>query len=104
MYLNVDEVESALQNAAGPANAAFTQRIALPNLTWENRQCHALKIANGSGPGRVGVYFLGSVHAREWGSADILINFVERVCDAYRTRSGLTIGGAFFAPDEIQAI
>jgi murein tripeptide amidase MpaA len=104
MYLNVDEVESALQAAAGSANAAFTQLVSLPNLTWENRQCHAIKIANGSGPGRVGVYFLGSVHAREWGSADILINFVERVCDAYRTGSGLAIGGAFFGPDEIQAI
>jgi murein tripeptide amidase MpaA len=104
MYLNVDEVESALQAAAGPANAGFTQLVALPNLTWENRQCHAIKIANGSGPGRVGVYFLGGVHAREWGSPDILVNFVERVCDAFRTGTGLAIGGAFFGPDEIQAI
>lgn len=104
MYLNVDEVESALQVAAGPANAAFTQLVALPNPTWENRQCHAIKIGNGSGPGRVGVYFLGGVHAREWGSPDILINFVEKVCDAYRTGTGLAIGGAFFGPDAIQAI
>jgi hypothetical protein len=37
-----------------------------------------------------GIYFLGGIHAREWGSPDILINFVEQLCEAYRKQSGIT--------------
>ena len=80
-YLNVDEVETALTVASGAPNAAFTQLITLPHNTWDGRQCHAIRIANGSGPERIGVYLLGGVHAREWGSPDILVNFVEKLCD-----------------------
>jgi hypothetical protein len=34
----------------------------------QGRQCHAIKITNGSNPGRPGICLLGGVHAREWGS------------------------------------
>ncbi len=45
-------------------------------------------------PGRRGgVYFLGGIHAREWGSPDILINFVKLLTDAYRTGTGISQGG-----------
>ncbi len=67
-YLNVEEVESALLKAAAAPYSAIAQLIALPEKTWQGRQCHALKIGNGSGANRTGVYFLGGVHAREWGS------------------------------------
>ena len=43
--------------------------------------------------GAAGVYLLGGVHAREWGSSDILINFVQVLTDAYRTGTGITQGG-----------
>jgi len=76
-YLNVAEVESALALAASAPYAGFTQLVPLPNLSWEGRQCNAIKIANGSDSGRPGVFFLGGIHSREWGSSDILINFVE---------------------------
>jgi murein tripeptide amidase MpaA len=103
-YLNVDEVESALSVASSAPYSSFTQLITLPNPTWEGRQCHAIKIANGSGPGRPGVYFLGGVHAREWGSADILINFVEQLEQAYQGGTDLTFGGNSFSAAEIKAI
>ena len=64
-YLNVDEVESALLKAAAAPYSAIAQLIALPEKTWQGRQCHALKIGDGSGANRTGVYFLGGVHARE---------------------------------------
>ena len=57
-YLNIDEVESALEQAASPPNSDFTQLITLPNLTWEGRQSHAIKSGKGSEPNRIGVYFL----------------------------------------------
>jgi carboxypeptidase T len=103
-YLNVGEVESALSVAASAPYTAFTQLFALPNLTWEGRQCHAIKIAGGSGGNRPGVYFLGGVHAREWGSADILINFVEQLEQAYHNNTGLTFGTRTFSPADIQTI
>jgi carboxypeptidase T len=66
-YLNVAEVETALALAGRPANAGFTQLITLPHQTWEGRTCSALRIHAGP-PARAGVYLLGGVHAREWGS------------------------------------
>ena len=51
MYLNVDEVESALEVATGDPFTGFTELIPLPNLTWENFQCNAIKIGNGTNPG-----------------------------------------------------
>ena len=33
------------------------------------------------------------MHAREWGSPDILVNFVKLLTDAYRTGTGISQGG-----------
>ena len=103
-YLNVDEVESATRLAAGQANAEFTELIALPNQTWEGRQCHAIRIHKGTDPARGGVYFLGGIHAREWGSPDILINFIHLLTEAYRTKTGITLGGNTFSVDDVNRI
>jgi murein tripeptide amidase MpaA len=103
-YLNVTEVESALSAATAALYNGFTQLITLPNLTWEGRQCHAIKIANGSNPGRPGVYFLGGIHSREWGSSDILINFIEQLEQAYAGNTGLTFGPTTFSAADIQSI
>jgi len=103
-YLNVDDVETSLAAAAAAPNTAFTKLIALPNKTWENRDCHALKIGNGNQANRPGIFLLGGIHAREWGSSDILINFVEQLCNAFRTNTGITLGGASFTAAQIQQI
>jgi len=103
-YLNVNQVESALSAAAGPPNELITQLITLPNPTWEGRTCRAIKIASGSGPGRPGVYFIGGVHAREWGSSDILISVIQQLTQAYRNNTGITLGGKSFTAAQIQRI
>jgi carboxypeptidase T len=102
-YLNVAEVETALALTARPGNAAFTELTTLPHRTWEGRTCSAVRIHAGP-PARAGVYLLGGVHAREWGSPDILINFVRLLTDAYRTQTGITQGGASVSADEVQRI
>jgi murein tripeptide amidase MpaA len=104
MYLNVIEVESALSLALLPPFTAFTQLLELPNLTWNGRLCHAIKIGNQSVEPRKGVFFLGGVHAREWGSSDILINLVEQIADAYSNKASLNFGSKTFSPGDIQAI
>jgi murein tripeptide amidase MpaA len=103
-YLNVDEVESALTVATSAPYNAFTQLVPLPELTWEGRQCNAVKIANGGGTGRPGVYFLGGIHAREWGSCDILINFIEQLEQAYLNGTGITLGAKTFSAAEIKTV
>ena len=103
-YLNVDEVESATTLAAGQVNTDFTELITLPNPTWEGRNCHAIRIHQGPGTARGGVYFLGGIHAREWGSPDILINFIRLLTDAHRTNTGITQGGKTFTAADVQRI
>jgi carboxypeptidase T len=103
-YLNIDEVESALAAAAAAPYANIATLITLPSRTHEGRTCHALKIAGQSGANRVGVYFLGGVHAREWGSSDILINFIEQIERAYIGGAALTFGGKTFSAGEIRTI
>ncbi len=103
-YHNVEEVESALLVATSAPYRNFTELITLPNLTWETRQCNAIKIASGNNSGRSGVYFLGGVHAREWGSPDILIYFVQQLEKAYLNEKGLTFGNKIFSAADIKTI
>jgi murein tripeptide amidase MpaA len=103
-YLNVEEVESAILKAAAAPYSGIAELITLPCKTWEGRQCHALKIGSGRGAHRTGVYFLGGVHAREWGSCDILINFIEQIEQAYLNSTALTFGQRTFSAAEIKSI
>ena len=50
-YLRADEVEACI--ASGEKNhSGYFERIALPNLTWEKRRCHAVRIGKGGGKRR----------------------------------------------------
>jgi murein tripeptide amidase MpaA len=102
-YLNVEEVETATALAAGAANAGFTELITLPHQTWEGRTSSAIGIHRGATAER-GVYLLGGIHAREWGSSDILVNLIQLITDAYRDGTGITQGGKAFDADEIRLI
>jgi carboxypeptidase T len=103
-YLDVVEVERALASAAAPPNDSFTRLIPLPHKTWEKRICNALKIGKGTGANRPAIYFLGGVHAREWGSPDILINFVQQLTQAYRANAGITVGNKTFTAAQIKGL
>ena len=103
-YLNVVEVEQALAAIAASPNDSFTRLIPLPNKTWEKRSGNALKIGKGSGANRSGFYFLGGVHAREWGSSDILINFAQQITQAYRNNTDIILVGQKFTAAQIKSI
>jgi carboxypeptidase T len=103
-YRTVPEVESALAAAAAPPHAPFAELITLPEQTWEKRRCRAIKIGRDDGAQRVGIYILGGVHAREWGSPDICMHFVEQVTEAFRTNTGLTFGQKTFSAAKIQQL
>jgi len=102
-YLTADEVEAAIK--LGERNhSAYFDRIALPNLTWEKRRCHAIRIGKGRGKRRAAVCFIGGVHGREWGSPDILVYFAMRLLRAYRDKSSIRLGGKHFMAAQIRDI
>jgi len=102
-YLTTEEVEAAIE--LGERNhGAYFQRIPLPNLTWEKRRSHAVRIGKGNGKRRPAVCFTGGVHGREWGSSDILVYFAMRVLRAYRDRSAIRLGSKLFTAAQIRDI
>jgi murein tripeptide amidase MpaA len=102
-YLDVDEVEAALQSISSAPNTAFTRLIVLPHRTWEKRTCRALKIGRGSGR-KPAIFLLGGVHAREWGSPDILVNFARTLTQAYADNTGVTLGTNRFSAATLRKI
>jgi murein tripeptide amidase MpaA len=102
-YLTTDEVERAME--VGEKNhAGYLERIALPNLTWEKRRCHAMRIGKGRGKRRPGICFIGGLHGREWGSPDILVYFAIRLLRAYRDRKDLRLGRQVFKASAIRRL
>ena len=101
-YFTVDEVESAIIAAAAAPYLGITELIALPHPTWEST-VSPLKIAGQTGA-IVPVCILGGVHAREWGSCDILINFIQQIEKAYVDKTSLTLGSKTFSATDIKAV
>jgi len=103
-FLNVVEIESALV-ALNNRFPTLTQRINLPNGTYEGRQSLALLIrGNPSFDCRPALVFVSGVHAREWGGPDILVNLATDLLEAYTTNAGLAYGGKSFSADEVRSI
>jgi carboxypeptidase T len=103
-YLTVTQVEDALLAASTGSFSSFAQLVPLPNLTWDNRLCHAIKVGNSTDPRRPAVLFLGGVHGNEWGTPDILINLIGQLTTAYKAHTGITFGTRAFAASDIRTI
>ena len=102
-YLNVAEIESAMEDAAINHSSLCTL-ITLPNPTYLGKTCHAIKLAAGTLTSRPGVLLLGGTHAREWGGSDILIAFMENILAAYDGATGLTFQGKSYTAAEIKRV
>jgi hypothetical protein len=102
-YLNVAEVETAAANLAA-AYPSLCQLIALPNTTFGGRTCHALRLGGGAPGSRDCVMVIGGVHAREWGSCEIAINFASDLLEAYANNTSLAYGGKSFTAAQIQSL
>jgi murein tripeptide amidase MpaA len=102
-YYNSTEVESALI-ALSAAYPTLTSLITLPHATPEGRLSHALRIGSGNVDVQDAVLLIGGVHAREWGSCEICINFATDLLEAYTANTGLTFGGKSFSKAQVKAI
>lgn len=102
-YLNVTEVESAIQ-ALSIAYPGLCQLITLPNATHEGRTSHAIRLGLGPLDNRPAMLFIGGQHAREWGSCEICINLAADLLEAYDLGTGLTYGGQSYTAAQVQQI
>ena len=102
-YLNVMEIDSALQNLAA-AYPATTELIVSPNVSHEGRQVHALRVGTRSNAEVDGVLILGGVHAREWVPPDALVSLAADLLEAYEFGTGLGYGNKTFSANDIRQI
>ncbi|MER6367515.1 M14 family zinc carboxypeptidase [Streptomyces mirabilis] len=102
-YQNVDEVETLLSNIAR-ANPSTCELITLGNLTHDGRTCHAIRLSSAAAGNRPIILLTGGVHAREWGSCEILINFISDFLRAWSSGTGLRYGNMAFSAEDLQII
>jgi len=102
-YLNVVEVESALQLVAA-THPGFTELVTLPHRTWENRVCRAVRVAADLATARPTVVLFAGVHAREWGGPDILVSFLERLTAAVSDGTEIALPGYTVPTADVERI
>ncbi|MFD8083023.1 M14 family metallopeptidase [Kitasatospora sp. NPDC059722] len=102
-YLNIVEVESALENLA-TAYPGLAQLVDLPETSVENRTIHALKIGAPAPFPKDAVVMLGGVHAREWGSCEILVHLAADLLEAHQNGTGLGYGGATYSAAQVTGL
>jgi murein tripeptide amidase MpaA len=102
-YLNVDEIEAALEALAAP-HPSVSELILLPNRTSEGRQSHALRIGPPDAQGANTVVIVGGLHAREWVPPDALVNLAADLLEAHSSGTGLRYGGQRFSADDIREV
>jgi len=102
-YLNVVEVESALQLVAA-THPGFTELVTLPHRTWENRVCRAVRVAADLATARPTVVLFAGVHAREWGGPDILVSFLERLTAAVSDGAEIALPGYTVPAADVERI
>jgi murein tripeptide amidase MpaA len=101
-YLNVTEVESGVEGLAR-AFPSLCEKITLPHPTFEGRTCNALRVGR-KASSTTGILFIGSVHACEWGGADICVSFAADLLHAAAAGAGLSYGGKSFSAWAVSSI
>jgi murein tripeptide amidase MpaA len=102
-YLNVEEIEAALE-ALAASYMNVTELIALPHVTSEGRQSHALRVGPADADIATTIVIIGGVHAREWVPPDALVNLATDLLEAYSGGTGLRYGGQRFSADDIRSL
>ncbi|MBD0742852.1 M14 family metallopeptidase [Streptomyces sp. CBMA152] len=102
-YLNITEVESAVASLA-TAFPAQCELVDLPETSVEGRACHALRIGTAPAGTKDSVVLIGGVHAREWGSCEILVHLAADLLEASSTGTGLAYGGTTFTSAQVGTI
>lgn len=102
MYLNVDEIESAVDALAAeyPGEAEV---LTPPHATHAGRRPRLLRIGRRVSDAD-GVLVLGGVHAREWVPPDALISLAADLLEASAAGTGLVYGSARYTAAQIRQV
>ena len=101
MYLNVDEIATKCELLV----EQFPDEVTLANLpepTHDGLDMQLLRVKAGPKAPRHGLYIQANIHAREWGTSDIVMHFVEQVLIAFRDETDLTFGNKTFPKEDIR--
>lgn len=102
-YLNVAEIESALENLAA-AYPGAAELITCPHVTHEGRRTHVLRVGTCGGSEVDGILLLGGVHAREWVPPDALVSLAADLLEAHQLGTGLGFGAQLFSAAQIRQV
>ncbi|RZI53881.1 MAG: peptidase M14 [Pseudonocardia sp.] len=102
-YLSVNEADKRLEILINGPSTDVVTAIHLPHKTWEGRVCRAIRIGRDSQTA-TGICLLGGVHAREWGSTDILIAFAEQLLTGWNHNQGITLGQNQFTSEVVRQL
>ena len=101
MYRTVDEIVTQCELFAEQFPGMVTLAT-LPESTREGRPMQLLRIRTGPKAPRHGLYIQANIHAREWGTADIVMHFTERLLAALDADTALTFGNKTFSRNAIR--
>jgi hypothetical protein len=102
MYLNVDEIVTKCELLAEQFPDEVTLE-ALPETTHDGRTMPLLRVKAGPKTPRHGLYIQANIHAREWGTTDIVMHFVEQLLLTQKAGINLVFGDKVFQHDDIRA-
>jgi len=102
-YLTSQGIDSALQYIA-KTYSSLVELIVLPKKTHEKRTCRAIKIGINNSTPKIGLLFLGGVHAREILNPDLLVKLALNVCEAYISKTGMKFGNKSYTADDVKQI
>ncbi|WP_030198117.1 M14 family metallopeptidase [Streptomyces sp. NRRL S-87] len=102
-YLNIVEVESGVASLAA-AFPTTTDLVPLPEPSAEGRACNALRIGTHRLEPKNAVVLTGGLHAREWGSCEILVNLAADLLHAHAGGTGLAYGGTHFTAAQVRTV
>ncbi|GAA2716466.1 MULTISPECIES: M14 family metallopeptidase [Streptomyces] len=102
-YFNTTEVDSAVVRLAG-AYPELSRLVTLPEPSVEGVTYHALEVGSSPDGSRDCVVLTGGVHAREWGSCEVLVHLAADLLEAYQRGTGLAYGGARFDAAQVRTL
>jgi carboxypeptidase T len=90
-YIQTSEVENRL-GAIAAQYSTLCERITLPNKTVGGNTVTMVRVGKQGTTKTKGILFTACAHAREWGGAEICINFLLDLLKAYATGGTVTYG------------
>jgi murein tripeptide amidase MpaA len=103
VYLNVDEIESAV-DALAAAYPQETEVLTPPHDTHGGRRPRLLRIGGQPSGAADGILVLGGVHAREWVPPDALIALAADLLEASAGGTGLIYGSTRFTAAQVRQV